>query len=111
MANSNESLLAGAKVLPFILGGKSTFTLRSVKTGTRYTYRVSAAKEKPGLFFAKVLAGTDSYVYIGVISKGVFRLTAASKMAEAAVPVVAFKWMLERVTAGAPTPNMEFWHA
>ncbi|MDE2100027.1 MAG: hypothetical protein KGL39_22425 [Patescibacteria group bacterium] len=113
-----ESMLSAANALPFILGGNSTFTLRSAKTGTRYTYKVRAArrqyKDQPPLHFVKVLTGPDnggSYTYIGAVKGGKFGLTAASKMAADSGPVVAFRWVLEKLVAGIAPQNVEIWHA
>lgn len=60
--------------LPFILGGKATFTLRSKATGTRFTYKVttpkSEDKDTSKIFWVKLLTGSDnesSYSYLGYI--------------------------------------------
>ena len=78
----------------FILAGNAVFTLRSVKTGTRYTYVVSKDDEKP-LWFVGCLTGPDNtsdYTYLGGIRGGRFSLTAKSKMKIDSLPVKAFNW-------------------
>jgi hypothetical protein len=104
----------------FILAGNATFTLRSVKTGTRFTYRVrhnEASGKFPESWFVKYLNGPDNenaYSYMGMIRKGVFTLTQKSKLAGLTVdtPVVkAFDWSFSRIVKGLDTPNLEVWHA
>src|SRR5262245_12280531 len=65
----------------FVPGGKAYFTLRSIKTGTRFTYRVTAAEK--GGWFVSLLQGPDNwsnYKYMGFIGQRdrAFRLTAKS---------------------------------
>ena len=60
----------------FALAGNATFTVTSVKTGTRFTYKVRQPNpEAP--HFVKVLTGSDnenSYTFLGTIfSDGTFR--------------------------------------
>ena len=55
--------------LRFIFGGNATFTIRSAKTGTRYTYKIRQ-KEIGKPFFASVLSGQNNesdFDYIGFI--------------------------------------------
>ena len=114
----------------FMLAGKAILTLRSVKTGTRYTYKITKAKgpnedqtsfpfgnkkEKPGplRYFVSLLSGPDNtsdYVYIGVVENGIFRLTKKSKMTSDSAPVKAFSWSIGRIMNGALPDVLEVWH-
>lgn len=104
---------AVAEPASFVTGGKAFFTLRSVKTGVRYTYRVTA-NEKGG-WFVSLLSGPDNwanYRYIGFIGQGDrrFRVTAKSTMAATATPVRAFDWTWTRLAAGRSIDGVEVWH-
>lgn len=95
----------------FILAGNARVTLVSVKTGTRYTYRVRQADEKP-LWFVSLLAGSDNesdYVYLGIIRDGAFSLTKKSHMVPTSQPVVAFSWTFSKLSQGMPE-QVEIWH-
>lgn len=111
-----EKQLAAADAKAFVLAGKAVFTIRSLKTGKRYTYRVRKAPEKQGwapAWFVSFLTGPDnaaSYSYLGMIRNGEFKLTAKSKMTEASEPVLAF-WWLWKVLAAGTLSGIEFWHA
>lgn len=113
MASNTVAKLKG-NPLPFIYGGNATFTVVSLKTQARYTYRVSTPKSPNSagkIHFVKVLTGENSYTYIGAIRNGKFGLTAASKMPLASTPVAAFNWVLSRLAAGQSIDGVEFWHA
>jgi hypothetical protein len=86
----------------FILAGNATFTLVSIKTGARFTYRVQASKPnqktgKPDVHFVNVLTGPDnscsnSYHYVGVIKNNEFRRTNKSRISKEAPSYRAFNW-------------------
>jgi hypothetical protein len=114
---------ADAKRLLF--AGDCRFTLVSRKTGTRYTYRIAAAKPNPKYphsrgWFASYLTGPDNgadYSYVGMLSARegdvpTLRVTRASKVAADAAPVVAANWLLDTVRAADERrwAQMEVWH-
>lgn len=96
----------------FVTAGKAYFTLRSVKTGTRFTYRVRASKDG-NVLFAGVLDGTDNeshYAYMGLI-KGLHLVpTAKSKVSTDAPSSKGLSWFLEALTGGHVPSTVEFWH-
>ena len=101
------------KALGFILAGNATFTLRSLKTGSRYTYKVRQADDKP-LWFVNLLTGPDNnsdYTYLGLVSDNTFRLTKKSQMTDDSVPVVAFRWFLGKLVQQTIPEQVELWHA
>ena len=108
-----RQLESTADALAFILAGKAIFTLKSKATGTRYTYRVSRAKDKQDLFFVSVLSGPDNtsdYNYIGVISNRVFRLTQKSSMNRTSKPIIAIDFAVRHLAAGNLPEQLEIWH-
>jgi ribosomal protein L35AE/L33A len=74
-----------AEIKQYALAGHATLTLSSQRTGNRYTYKISRAKDDDGqpkdLWFVGLLAGPDnetSYQYMGVLN-GSFKLTSKSR--------------------------------
>ena len=98
-------------VRAFVLAGNATFTLVSIKTGTRFTYKVTKAENGKRLYFVKLLGGPDNesdYRYMGVLdSNGAFRRTAASKVGESAPSYKAFAWFW---SLKALPSTIEVWH-
>jgi len=96
----------------FILGGNAYFTLRSLATGTRYTFRVKRSKERT-IYWVSTLYGTDntsSYSYVGMISEGNFRLTGKSRFNEESPQCAAFRWMWDWLKQGVIKDTLEVWH-
>jgi hypothetical protein len=112
-----------ATVLAFMFAGKAVFTLRSLRSGNRYTYKVSTAPEreqdkgkggKPA-FFVAVLSGPDNtndFTYIGMLRDGKFFTTRASKMNMDSLPVKTFNWALTSFNKNvrAFPQDLEVWH-
>jgi hypothetical protein len=111
-----------AEVIAFMFAGNATFTFRSQKTGTRFTYKVSLAdkrnendpNEKPA-FFVNVLSGPDNtsdYTYIGMIHGATFGVTKASRHMANAPSVKTFEWALTTFFKNVTTmpAQMEVWH-
>jgi hypothetical protein len=107
-----------ADVKTYTLAGHATLTLTSQRTGARYTYKVSRAKDGPreqykDLWFVGLLTGPDNesdYSYVGVIN-GTFKLTGKSRYKEDSVPVRAFRYFWQHVDAGRMPPEVEVRHA
>jgi hypothetical protein len=113
---ATEAQLGSAAILPFILAGKALFTLRSVKSGVRYTFKMRLAKEtddsKPQTWFVSLLTGPDNwtnYSYMGIVQSGKFRTTTKTKISGA--PVAGFQWFFDRVVANKAIDGLEVWHA
>lgn len=98
----------------FALAGNAYMTLRSAKTGSRYTYRIAKADDDDR-WFVSTLAGPNNeadYVYIGMIGDDRrFRRTKASKMGDDALPVSAFRFFCEQTIASGRMPqSLEVYH-
>ena len=107
-------------IMLFVLAGKSYFTIESVKTGTRFTYRVALSKPTPTfpkpVSFVGVLVGQDNwenYKYVGLIQHdGNFRWTAKSTISKMAPSVVAFTYFWNMVLTGQSIEGkVNFYHA
>lgn len=99
----------------FIFAGNATFTIRSIATGNRYTYKVVKADPKPGVaetWFVKRLFGSNNendYRYAGFVRDGQFVLGRNSSADDPSVKAVA--WYLACILAGKEPPKVEFAHA
>jgi len=112
----NEAKLDTEKALEFMLAGNATFTIRSMKTGARYTYKVQQPKEGDTRWFVKLLTGpenTSDYKYLGMIDNAdkKFRLTGKSTMKSDSLPVKAFDWFFSLLVKHIEPKNVEIWHA
>lgn len=101
----------------FVFGGKATFTLVSVKTGTRYTYNVFGSDKNEKLFFAKVMYGRDNendYAYMGAVSdRATLRETQKSAVKADDIRFRTLAGVLKHLAARTPglaTDVIEFWH-
>jgi len=98
----------------FVLAGNAVFTLRSAKTGTRFTYRVRAGKGEGAPHFVSVLTGADNtgdYTYLGCIFEGGrFVVTSKSRISREVPSAVAFAWAWTRLSEGRELGACELWH-
>jgi hypothetical protein len=113
-----------ADALAFMLAGRARVTLKSVRTGQRYTFKISASTDGE-VWFAGLLTGPsneDDYQYTGFIKKvGVlydnegapfdaYELIAGKKGNPTATPFKALYWALERLCRGTIPQELEVWH-
>lgn len=97
----------------FMFAGKARFTLENTSKGTHLTYRVSACKDKPGLFFVSVLTGSDntnSYTYLGTIRDGVYEHGRKSTISASAPSAKAFTLFYTLVSKQYPFPPSLAYH-
>lgn len=111
----------------FVTGGNASFTLVSVKTGSRFTFRVSAPKktlagdastpEEASLWFVSVLTGSDnesSFSYFGNLKRRIggvwFEHGRKSRLTAFAPSVQAFNWFWAQIAQGKLPACVEFWH-
>ena len=111
----------------FALGGNARFTLVSVKTKTRFTFRVAAPKqsldgektcqEEATLWFVSVLTGADNesaFSYLGCLRShpaGVrFDHGRKSRLSPDAPSAKAFRWFWGQVAKGGLPECVEVWH-
>lgn len=101
----------------FLLGGNATFTLVSTKTGTRFTYKVTAHRDNDGTndrWFVKVLQGPNNeadFGYLGTIFNGNrYYHGKKSHIGKNASSAVAFEWAFRKLSNGSLPDALEFWH-
>lgn len=101
-----------AQIKAFVRGGNARFTLVSVTTGNRVTYRVRASDDGK-VHFVKVLTGPDngnSYTFLGTIFySGEYHRGRTSPIGADAMSARAFQWFFDRVADG-DIDGLEFWH-
>ena len=100
-----------AMVRQFVFAGNATFTLKSLKTGRHYTYRVTPMEETPTCFFVRFHSANDRWLYLGLIKEGSLILTRKSSQNAESPISKALDWFLERLKAHERMPDLEFWHA
>jgi hypothetical protein len=102
----------------YFIGGNSTTTLKSLKTGNHFTYTIKASADKNVLFVC-ALTGQDNtydYSYIGCLfqqidgSYGYLTHTKNSKVSKDAPSFKAFKWAWQNIRNGTDMPDLEIWH-
>lgn len=97
----------------FVLAGNARFTVRSKKTGTRFTFKVSQKDEKAP-HFVSLLTGncnTDDYVFLGTIfEEKNYRHGQKSRVGTDAPSAKAFAWLWQKVQAGEIPESCEVWH-
>jgi hypothetical protein len=92
----------------FVLAGNATFTLVSKRTRSRFTYKVTLAKNN-NVYWIKLLTGPDnetSYTYIGYIRRGVF----LPKKMEG-LGVDGFRWFWKHLQSKKSLDAVDFFHA
>ena len=99
----------------FVFGGNATFTLRSKRTGDRYTFKVTLSENKK-VYFVAVLVGpenTSDYSYLGYFkaaSKEYVHGGAKAKISADALSARAFKWFVPQLEGMAFHESLEVWH-
>lgn len=101
-------------VTKFALAGNATITIRSVKTGSRFTYRIRKS-EDGRVWFVSYLNGQDNdtnYQYLGTIRQDKsYTLGKKSRITPEAPVAKAFDWFEGKVIQGGQMPEqIEVWH-
>jgi hypothetical protein len=108
------ALSSANDALRFIFGGNATFTIRSAKTGTRFTYKLRQTDAgKP--FFASVLAGQNNetdYAYIGFVPAATRDVLLAGHKGKPDAPSFkALAWTISQIATQARIPeHLELFH-
>lgn len=112
-------LLTAPDVKRYVLGGKATVTLKSRKTGTRYTYRIKQKTNDDGTktpHFVSVMFGPDNtadYTFLGTLFEDgtKYRHGKKSSLQENDVRERAFCYVWLRVLDGLLPSDVEVWHS
>jgi len=100
----------------YIRAGKATITIRSKRTGTRFTYRCTLSDDESCVFVG-VLAGPDnyaSYKYLGRIAREIFwrgrKVPKPNDIARDAPSMIAFDWTWSKLLKDEMPKDLEIWH-
>jgi hypothetical protein len=97
----------------FMLAGNSRFTLKSLKSGQRFTYRIAVSDNDPKFFFVSVLTGPDNmgdYTYLGTIRRDSYSHGSKSPIGKDAPSAMAFAWFWDVFRQGRIPTTIELWH-
>lgn len=101
----------------FLSAGQATFTLRSVKTGHRFTFRLRRQEDSPPhspRYWVDHMTGRDNehdFTYLGILGSGVFQVTKATRHMERAPQAEAIRYLSRNLwDRKRLPPNMEIWH-
>jgi len=113
-------LTDGTHARKFLLGGNARVTLVSVKTGTRFTFRVRAKDVKKGEaptppWFVSLLTGRENntdYTFLGTIFEDstTYRHGRKSRVSPDAASAKGFAWAWSYLAKGQLPPGCEVWH-
>lgn len=96
--------LFGDDIYRFVLGGNATVTILNPETGTRFTYKVKAPRNRKdaNIRFVSVLRGPNNesdYGYIGFIRTNSFRYGGdRASVSPKAKSLKAFNWFWRNMT-------------
>jgi hypothetical protein len=108
---TSQRMTDADSIRTFILGGNSRFTIKSVATQRRFTYRVRKTGDKPA--FVQVLTGSDNesdYEFLGSIFYNRYAHGRKSRIRATAPSAIAFDWFIKHLLAGRVSERVEFWH-
>lgn len=112
---NNTKQINQEEFIKFLTAGNATFTIKSLKTGNHYTYKVQAADDKP-IFFIKFLNGPDNTsnfkeLAILQLKDGVPELNPRSIFERDKLVYKAFDFVFWRCLIKlASHPGIEIWH-
>lgn len=115
-ADPQAALTTPEAAMAFLFAGKAIVTIRSKKTGTRFTYRVRKARVLPGItpiYFVDVLNGSDNthdYAFIGTIRNTMFCWSPKGGIGYEAPCVEAIRWTVDHFSKGIYPCTLEVWH-
>ena len=98
-----------ADSLPFLLGGKATFTLRSVATHRRFTYKIEG-KAKGDKFYRVIVLTGIRYLYLGCIVGERYVPDQDYNICRGALSRKAFEWFYGRALKKMDLTKLELWH-
>jgi hypothetical protein len=111
---TTAQLTDGQHARQFALAGNARLTLVSVKTGTRFTFRVQRGKQDDAPHFVSLLSGSDNesdYVFLGTIfGDSAYRHGRKSRVSADAPSAKGWAWAWAFLARGELPPACEVWH-
>ena len=112
MTSFKGQLTTVEAVCTFLFAGNATITLRSLKTGARFTYKVEESDDGH-CHFVSLLTGDDnegSFNYLGHFRGGVYSHGRKSKISAEAPSAKAFAWFAAKILRSQLPAGLEIWH-
>jgi Family of unknown function (DUF6011) len=110
---TSSRFATAADAVAYILAGRARVTLVSIKTGTRFTYKVSQPTEH-GPHFVSLLTGQNNdadFTFLGTIFEGkTYRAGKKSTIGSEAPSAVAFAWAWKMFSHNVLPSSLEVWH-
>jgi hypothetical protein len=108
-----NKMISPTNIREFVLAGKSHFTIVSLKTGSRLTYRIQKSEDGKR-HYVRVLTGPDNtsnYTFLGTIfDETTYRVGSRSKISQTSPSQKAFLWLWQNLREGRLPETVEFWH-
>jgi hypothetical protein len=108
MTEMTHQLTTMEAINQFVFAGNSTFTLRSLKTGARFTFKVEASEDGK-VHFVKVLTG-QNIAYLGFFKGPDYSHGKKSKITSEARSARAFQFFSDCLRKGKLHPSLEVYH-
>lgn len=112
MTSFKGQLTTVETICQFMFAGNATLTLRSKKTGARYTYRIAESKDGH-CHFVGLLSGENNegdFVYLGHFRGGVYSHGCKSKISAETPSAKAFTWFAAKILRSQLPAELEVWH-
>lgn len=106
-------LIEHSSALKFIKGGNALFTVRSLKTQQRLTFKILKDRNEEGKFKVYVLNGSDNtrnYRLIGILDSNSPFLQSTSVHVKELPCFIAFDYIYSNLCIGKEMPLLEIWH-
>jgi hypothetical protein len=99
-------------ILTFMFLGQAFLTIKSLKTNTHFTFRITSSRKSGNTHFVWVKSISNTFSYLGVVkNRNRFELTPSSTFNSRSMPYIAFKYLLGvALTKEAIPPLLEVCH-
>ena len=118
--SNNHKLETIERIHGFMFAGNATFTFASIKTGSRFTYKIRESDSANPIFFVSALTSSDNengFSYMGIIKENhngdlnfFFAKPEKAKIASNAPSAKAFEWAINQILKDRKPPSLEIWH-
>ena len=96
----------------YLFLGKAFLTVKSLKTNTHFTYRISIAPSNGTIHFVWVKSFENKFVYLGLVrNKTIFERSQGSLFTQESLPFIAFNYLFSIALRNTSFPTeLEVYH-